>query len=862
MTETNMHLEEWLEDLEVRFIMNIPHEDLSSIERICFQIEEAQWFYEDFIRPQDPSLPSMSLRNFCEKIFAHCPMLSSFSQGSHMQAFEHFLDYKARVPVRGAIMLNSAMDSVVLVKGWKKGANWSFPRGKINMDEDDLDCAVREVYEETGLHLEEAGLVPEDRQVKFIEVNMREQQLRLYVFKDVPMETYFEPRTRKEISKIEWWKLSELPAFRKKGQHEQNAAASNANKFYMVAPFLVPLRKWVVEQKKRGTRTISNSQYQSAGLSHDDFLTEEDVGPESGTQLHYPDASGEPDNETMVDATAALNRLLHIQQPSQDSEVDDEMDFQRVQSTKGSALLALLQSKPTVDVPRAQNALPHTPLEHTVGQAPMPRTPHHYAPRPPPFSSMPPPPAFPPMQQQNTFSYQQPHIENHYRQNNQPRGMPNQQQPPRPHENPHHYQSQHLIHPQPLPPTVQRALFTGGPVHSPVAPQPVQQPLAQQHPANVAMNNQNPQFSGLHAPMVPPIPKGSPPKLTKHTLALLDAFKRRDQDVADANASNDLPLRRYAPEQPPVPRHQPQELPADLSQLPQAPSVPQYIPESASNNTRAPNPGMFTTRQPISETQKSTLLDLFKSPTATSASPSKPLSATALPPSATPSAVELSAVEPLSTNAATTSALLNDKRTPDPSARDAPIPELNPEANLPYRAMAILSRPPEMMEKEASLHSGTSHRSQHRNQTNGKKPSSRSGMQEPPKRSPEKAFQPQILKRPQPGQFNGQEPSRPAQTSMPQPPMPEPPMDPRKYQQADHRQNLLSLFGKPPTGVQQPNYSPNNGVSLPADPALRSRVGSLASAEAAPRRPSQAPISPADKGFLLDYLAAAVAKGH
>src|SRR5277367_282631 len=127
-----------LDDLCVRFVINLPEGDLSSVERICFQVEEAQWYYEDFIRPLDPTLPSMSLRYFCLRIFAHCPLLSAFSQGDHMRAFEEFLMYKSRIPVRGAIMLNEAMDSAILVKGWKKGANWSFPRGKINKDEDDL----------------------------------------------------------------------------------------------------------------------------------------------------------------------------------------------------------------------------------------------------------------------------------------------------------------------------------------------------------------------------------------------------------------------------------------------------------------------------------------------------------------------------------------------------------------------------------------------------------------------------------------------------------------------------------------------------------------------------------------------------
>lgn len=31
------------------------------------------------------------------------------------------------------------------MKGWNKGASWSFPRGKINKEEADGMCAIREV---------------------------------------------------------------------------------------------------------------------------------------------------------------------------------------------------------------------------------------------------------------------------------------------------------------------------------------------------------------------------------------------------------------------------------------------------------------------------------------------------------------------------------------------------------------------------------------------------------------------------------------------------------------------------------------------------------------------------------------------
>jgi hypothetical protein len=61
-----------------RFIINVPEEELASVERICFQIEQAHWFYEDFVREQNPSLPSFNLKNFSAKyiLFFHFHFLS------------------------------------------------------------------------------------------------------------------------------------------------------------------------------------------------------------------------------------------------------------------------------------------------------------------------------------------------------------------------------------------------------------------------------------------------------------------------------------------------------------------------------------------------------------------------------------------------------------------------------------------------------------------------------------------------------------------------------------------------------------------------------------------------------------------
>ena len=387
-----------LDDLCVRFIINLPQEELQSVERICFQVEEAQWFYEDFVRPLDPDLPSLNLRNFCLRIFQHCPLLSHFSSHHHSTAFSEFLAYKTRVPVRGAIMLNHDLDAVILVKGWKKGANWSFPRGKINKAEPDLDCAIREVYEETGFDLREAGLVAEEENVKYIEITMREQHMRLYVFRDVPMDTQFEPKTRKEISKIQWYKLSELPTL-KKGKNQQEGKgedlANNANKFYMVAPFLVPLKKWISQQRKldrqrdsgqpelvapavhevldegskapvanaiQGKAGDNDLERLLAGLRQSGQIPRASDLPELSVPVPPVPQAKAPDNVRLQPTSDILNVHSLANRPNtlKSSDVDRQ---------KSNALLALLKGN------SAEGAPPQTPAEQIIANPQLPPSP-------------------------------------------------------------------------------------------------------------------------------------------------------------------------------------------------------------------------------------------------------------------------------------------------------------------------------------------------------------------------------------------------------------------------------------------------------------------------------------------------------
>jgi len=353
-----------LDDLCVRFIINLPPEELQSVERICFQVEEAQWFYEDFIRPLDPSLPSLSLRAFSLRIFQHCPLFSQWEAHQYTTAFAEFMAYKSRVPVRGAIMLNEALDEVVLVKGWKKGANWSFPRGKINKDENDLECAIREVYEETGFDIREAGLVGQEKDMKYIEITMREQQMRLYVFRGVPRDTYFEPKTRKEISKIEWYKLTDLPTLKRNRDHDGNGnlptPAVNANKFYMVAPFLNPLKKWITQQKKKENRYSSN-------LSAPPITAEETATEDEREVMHR----FAPQTQPIELPGITLSGSLPTQELSADS-VSQPTHVPGADTEKSHALLALLRGGKEAQLWND----PKTPMEQMPLPSEVPRSPH------------------------------------------------------------------------------------------------------------------------------------------------------------------------------------------------------------------------------------------------------------------------------------------------------------------------------------------------------------------------------------------------------------------------------------------------------------------------------------------------------
>jgi mRNA-decapping enzyme subunit 2 len=127
-------LREAFEDLETRFILNLPDEELQTPERLFFQIEQAWWFYEDFVADKYGHLPHYkNMEVFARKLFTESSILYEYMDKLD-QWLKVFKEYLQRIPVYGAILLSPDMTQVLMVTGYHRDT-WGFPKGKVNQGE-------------------------------------------------------------------------------------------------------------------------------------------------------------------------------------------------------------------------------------------------------------------------------------------------------------------------------------------------------------------------------------------------------------------------------------------------------------------------------------------------------------------------------------------------------------------------------------------------------------------------------------------------------------------------------------------------------------------------------------------------------
>lgn len=151
--EESEHFLDCLDEVHTRFVLNVPQEELSTSERIFFQLEQAWWYYEDLIcdkMEQETGVCNLprfaNLKPFSKRLFEFSPLLRHLEFG---KLWKEFAIYKRKISTYGCILLNKDCTRVVMCKMYKSNT-WTFPAGKINQNEIGIEAAARECYEEVG----------------------------------------------------------------------------------------------------------------------------------------------------------------------------------------------------------------------------------------------------------------------------------------------------------------------------------------------------------------------------------------------------------------------------------------------------------------------------------------------------------------------------------------------------------------------------------------------------------------------------------------------------------------------------------------------------------------------------------------
>lgn len=242
---------EALEDVHTRFLLNVPASELETFHRIFFQVEQAWWYYEDFIADVNPEvdLPRFkALKPFAKVMFQYSELLD---EDKFHAMWNAFVVYKRGIANYGCLLLNMDCTKLVLCQVYN-GNTFMLPAGKINEGEDGGDAAARETYEETGFDpLCNSGITsrwkesnpslitwnPKMLDSHLILTEDRGKQRYCYVVIGVPEDFPFSPVARKEVASVQWHPIDDVPTPN-----------------FAVMPFVTSLKKWLRKNNRKQSK--------------------------------------------------------------------------------------------------------------------------------------------------------------------------------------------------------------------------------------------------------------------------------------------------------------------------------------------------------------------------------------------------------------------------------------------------------------------------------------------------------------------------------------------------------------------------------------------------------------------------------
>ena len=235
-------LQEILEELDERFIIGLDQSVLLDSKLIFFKIQKAFWYYKDHFEQviKERRAPSLGMETFGQLLIEESEILSRiYPHEKRESKFREWQDYLRKVPRLGAICVNPSLDKVLMIQPFGRGKkNLQFPRGKLHAGEEHVKAAVREVWEECGIRLE--NLIDSEL---YFEAVIDTTLHKLYVVYPVMEELVPSIQCNKEIEQILWVPVEKLPGW-------VSSSGGPNEGFFGVAPFVPQLKSFVKKMLK------------------------------------------------------------------------------------------------------------------------------------------------------------------------------------------------------------------------------------------------------------------------------------------------------------------------------------------------------------------------------------------------------------------------------------------------------------------------------------------------------------------------------------------------------------------------------------------------------------------------------------
>jgi len=242
---------EVFDDLYSRFLISIPTTTKNCPTRLLFDMELAFWYYDDSSRKANRSLPKLTMVQFVERMIRRHTSLQATFTGTVENEVKSWQKYKRSVPTFGGIMFNKDFTKVLLVKGFHS-KKYSFPKGKKNQKELPLDCAIREVKEETGFDI--TDMVDKHNYSD----NVRTEGARccrLYYVPGVPEDTVFQAACADEIDLYKWMEIKCLDRMLER----------HYNKYHIIQPHLKDIKAYAAKKLKEAKEGPAAKQTSKSG---------------------------------------------------------------------------------------------------------------------------------------------------------------------------------------------------------------------------------------------------------------------------------------------------------------------------------------------------------------------------------------------------------------------------------------------------------------------------------------------------------------------------------------------------------------------------------------------------------------------